>query len=188
MIERFALFVGMLVAFTLLSSTPTATPRFHVAWAAAATTTTTQPTAPAAQPAAVLTGDARAQWAADLADRLGNDHPSPEIIAFIVAWTKAEDACMSGCGYSSAWERHNPLNTTQTGYGETATINGDGVKGYPDYEHGMQATVQTLSYGYYTEIVAGIRANDPERALKGLYASPWGTDARDVESIYRGGS
>jgi len=129
--------------------------------------------------------DAREAWAIDLLRRLGNDAPDAPTVGFVVAWTTAEDACMSGCGYSSAWERYNPLNTTQTGYGAYATINGDGVKAYPDYESGMAATVQTLSYSYYTEIVAGLQTNDPERALSGLYGSPWGTSAAHVEQIWR---
>lgn len=128
----------------------------------------------------------REAWAVDLLSRLGNSAPTPSTVAFVVAWTEAEDACMTDCGYSSAWERFSPLNTTQQGYGAFATINGDGVKAYPDYESGMQATVQTLSYSYYTELVAGLASNDPERALAGLYASPWGTDARNVESLWRG--
>lgn len=139
----------------------------------------------AMQPVAAAPQNAREAWAVDLLGRLGNAQPTAETVAFVVAWTTAEDACMQDCGYSSAWERFNPLNTTQTGYGAYATINGDGVKAYPDYESGMAATVQTLSYSYYTEIVAGLQANDPERALRGLYASPWGTNAVHVEQIWR---
>ena len=148
-------------------------------------------TAPIAAEAAPMQGvaaapqNAREAWAIDLLARLGNDAPSADTVAFVVAWTVAEDSCMQGCGYSSAWERFNPLNTTQTGYGAYATINGDGVKAYPDYESGMVATVQTLSYSYYTELVAGLQTNDPERALRGLYASPWGTNAVHVEQLWR---
>jgi hypothetical protein len=126
--------------------------------------------------------DARSAWAVDLLARLGNNAPTAATVGFVVSWTVAEDACMQDCGYSAAFERHNPLNTTQTGYGAYATVNGDGVKAYPDYESGMQA----LSYGYYTEIVAGLQSNDPERALRGLYASPWGTSAASVERLWRG--
>jgi hypothetical protein len=129
--------------------------------------------------------NAREAWAVDLLRRLGNDAPTAPTVALVVAWTVAEDSCMHDCGYSNAWERFNPLNTTQTGYGELATINGDGVKAYPDYERGMQATVQTLSYSYYTESVAGLQTNDPERALRGLYGSPWGTSAASVERLWR---
>jgi hypothetical protein len=150
-----------------------------------------RPPAPIAAEAAPMQGvaaapqDVRQAWAVDLLARLGNEKPSADTVAFVVAWTVAEDSCMQDCGYSSAWERFNPLNTTQEGYGAYATINGDGVKAYPDYESGIAATVQTLSYGYYTELVAGLQANDPERALRGLYASPWGTNAVHVEQLWR---
>lgn len=137
--------------------------------------------------AAPVPANPREAWAVDLLARLGNAEPTKETVALVVAWTIAEDACMTSCGYSSAWERFNPLNTTQTGFGAFATINGDGVKAYPDYESGMQATVQTLGYSYYTEIVAGLVTNDPERALRGMYTSPWGTNMGHVEQIWRAG-
>lgn len=109
----------------------------------------------------------REQFAYDLVTRLGNNNPSPEIIAFVVQWTIAEDSS------TGAFARNNPLNTTQTGFNETTTINDDGVKGYASYQDGLDATVQTLSYGYYTEIVAGVQTNDYQRALIGLWNSPW---------------
>lgn len=152
---------------------------FPTASAPAAPATPTSAPAPSDEP--------RAAWARDLLARLGNADPTPATVGLVVAWTLAEDACMHDCGYSSAWERHNPLNTTQEGYGAYATINGDGVKAYPDYESGMAATLQTLSYGYYAEIVAGLKSNDPERALRGLYASPWGTHVDDIATIWRRG-
>lgn len=117
--------------------------------------------------------DERERWALDLLARLGNAEPSATTVAFVVAWTRAEDACLRECGYSSAFERNNPLNSTMPGYNAIGTIDGDGVKNYPTYEDGMQATLATISLGYYTEIVAGLRANDPERALQGLINSPW---------------
>lgn len=131
------------------------------------------------QGAQALPTDARSAWAIDLAHRLGNAQPSAETIALLVAWTKAEDVS------DGAFARNNPINTTQAGYGEYETINGDGVKSYPDYEAGMAATVRTLTYAPYAEIVAGIQTNDPERALRGMYASPWGTDMRNVERLWR---
>lgn len=136
---------------------------------------------------APVTPSARADWARELLRRwpISNSNPDNATINLVVAWTIAEDSCMSDCGYSSAWERNNPLNTTQLGFNETKTINGDGVKGYASYEDGLQATSQTLSYGYYTEIVAGLATNDPERALRGMYASPWGTSIGNVERIWR---
>ena len=109
----------------------------------------------------------------DLLARLGNAQPTAATVALVVAWTVAEDGCLRECGYSSAFERNNPLNSTMPGYNAIGTIDGDGVKNYPTYEDGMQATIATISLGYYTEIVAGLRANDPERAFHGLINSPW---------------
>jgi murein DD-endopeptidase MepM/ murein hydrolase activator NlpD len=126
--------------------------------------------------------DARSAWAYDLATRLGNPAPTSDTVALIVAWTEAEDR---GEG---AMLRHNPLNTTETG-GAIQTINSDGVRGYATYEDGMAATIQTLRYDHpgYAQIVAGIQGNDTALILAGLYASPWGTDMRNVEQIWREG-
>lgn len=136
--------------------------------------------APAPQAAALASDDPRTSWAIDLAERLGNPAPDAATVALIVAWTNAEDRS------DGALNRFNPLNTTETS-GAIQTINGDGVRGYSTYEDGMQATVRTLSYGYpgYSEIVAGLASNDPERALRGLYASPWGTSAATTEAVWR---
>lgn len=125
--------------------------------------------------APVQSSDPRAAWAIDLLAALGNTRPSPDTVAFVVEWTRAEDTSMG------AFERNNPLNTTQQGFSENSTINSDGVKGYATREAGIAATVQTLSYGYYTEIVAGLQTNDSERAYRGLIASPW------ASSHYNGG-
>lgn len=127
-----------------------------------------------AQPAPVLVADAapqptnaRERFAVDVLAGLGNTSPTPATVRMIVEWTIAEDA---GDG---ALTRHNPLNTTQSGYNETHAINDDGVRGYATYADGLAATLQTLSYGYYTAIVAALRANDPEAAKRALWASPW---------------
>jgi len=37
----------------------------------------------------------------------------------------------------------------------------------------MAATLQTLSYPAYREIVAALLANDPEAARRAVWASPW---------------
>lgn len=148
---------------------------------------------PSAPPTAALgpevsfPGDIREQWARQLLAMppINNSRPTAPTVALVVAWTLAEDACLAQCGYSSGFERNNPLNTTQEGFNQTVTINGDGVKGYATYDDGLAATAQTLSYGYYTEIVAGLASNDPERALRGMYASPWGTSIDNVERIWR---
>jgi hypothetical protein len=109
----------------------------------------------------------RYTFAQDVANRVGNTQPSQEILDFIIKWTIAEDSS------DNAYIRNNPLNTTQSGFNETHRINDDGVKGYATYADGLNATIQTLSYDYYTDIVAGIQLNDAERAKQGLFQSPW---------------
>lgn len=113
----------------------------------------------------------RDTWAVDLLARLGNTQPSAGVVRFLVQWSIAEDAG------GSAFARNNPLNTTLCLPGRmTGAINGDGacgVQGYATYEDGLEATTQTLAGGAYTEIVAGLLGNDPQRAYQGLIASPW---------------
>ncbi len=120
-------------------------------------------------------GDWRTIFALNVLHLLHNDQPTEDTVAFIIGWTVAED------GGDGAYLRNNPLNTSQSGFNETGSINGDGVKGYATYEDGLDATIQTLSYGYYTEIVTGLQTNDPNRAYIGLINSPW------AESRYGGG-
>lgn len=122
------------------------------------------------------TGD-RAAWAIDLLARLDNTQPSADIVTFVVAWTRAED------GGSDAMDRHNPLNTTQPADGDWS-INSVGVRGYPDYETGMAATIETLTNGLYDPLVIGLQTNDAQLALQGLCASPWGTSCANVETLY----
>lgn len=126
-------------------------------------------------PASVPTTD-REAWAIDLLDRLGNTQPSGDIVAFVVAWSNAED------GSSDALDRFNPVNTIQDANGAYA-INGVGVKGYPDYDTGMDATIETLVNGRYNTLVAGLQTNDVALALSGLCDSPWGTDCETVRSV-----
>ncbi len=109
----------------------------------------------------------RRAFAIDVLRGVGNTAPTEDMIQFIIEWTIAED------GSNGALNRNNPLNTTQMGFNETTTINDDGVKGYRTYQDGLSATLQTLSYTYYTEIVAGMQTNDVQRAKQGLFNSPW---------------
>lgn len=120
-----------------------------------------------AAPAPATTREA---WAVDLLARLGNAQPSAETIAMVVEWTRAED---SGAG---AFSRNNPLNTTMCGFNQVSAINGDGacgVAGYATYQDGLDATIATLAGGAYVDIVAALQSNDPERAKRALWLSPW---------------
>jgi len=112
----------------------------------------------------------REYFAVTLLDRVGNKQPSPEIVAFVVEWTIAED------GSNGALERNNPLNVTQSGNNENVIINSSGVRGYATFEDGLNATVETIAYGDYNELLAGLQTNDPQRAFDGLISSPWAED------------
>lgn len=122
--------------------------------------------APGAAQAFDPTND-REAWAVAFLGALGNVRPTPETVAMVVEWTLAED---SGGG---AFARNNSLNTTQPGFSENATINGDGVKGYADWQSGLDAAVHTVTNGLYGDVVAALQANDAEGAKRALWASPW---------------
>lgn len=117
--------------------------------------------------AAPPTAGWREVFARDLLARLGNPAPTDATVAFVVEWTIAEDVS------DGAAARNNPLNTTQASAAETMTINEDGVRGYATERDGLDATVQTLGYGYYYRLVAALQANDPIDARQALWASPW---------------
>lgn len=112
----------------------------------------------------------RERWAYDLLTRLGNPQPSPQIIAFVVSWTLAEDTS------NGAFARNNPLNTTMCGYNMIGSINADGACGvghYATYEDGMGATIATLQQSNFATITAALLANDSDTAREALWASPW---------------
>lgn len=117
----------------------------------------------------------REAWARDVLAGLGNVQPSAATVTFMVEWSLAEDA---GDG---AMARNNLWNTTQPGFHDLGCMNEDCVRTYATYQDGVAATLQTLSYGYYAEVVAGLQTNDPARAKAGLIASPW------AASHYNGG-
>ena len=127
------------------------------------------------RPVALPETDGRTKWAIDLARRLGNNDPSPDLIAWIVAWQRAENTNAA----------YNPLATTYRTPGSTC-YNPVCVRNYSDRNEGLDATVATLEFSYpgYADIREGIRTNDPDRAMRGLAASPWGTNAGVVAAIY----
>lgn len=117
----------------------------------------------------------RAEWSKMLANALGNQVPDDDTIKWIAAWTAQENTKA----------RYNPLATTQKWDGAT-DFNTVGVKNYPSPEIGIQATVKTLSYSFdgYQDIRDGIRTNNPEQAMDGLFKAPWGSNATSVQRIW----
>lgn len=132
--------------------------------------------APVAVTTPAPSSDPREQFALDVLRGVGNDQPTPQIVAFLMEWTIAED------GGDGALVRNNPLNTTQPSSAETGSINGDGVRAYATYQDGLDATLHTLTNGFYDGVVVALQANDPDAARTALWASPW------AASHYGGGA
>ncbi len=122
------------------------------------------------QGVAAVTGP-REAFARDVLLSLGNRQPTAEIVAFMVAWSIAEDA---GDG---AIARNNLYNTTLCLPGRmTGAINGDGacgVQGYATWQDGIEATARTLEQANFAAIRAALLANDADAARAALWASPW---------------
>ena len=126
----------------------------------------------------IVAGDDQTQWALDFLAAIGNTNPSPETLAFVVAWQQGENTAA----------QHNPLATTQPWTGDSCFnyIDGKcGVRNYQTRQDGLDATVTTISNGAYPNILAGIQTSDPERALNDIELSTWGTGRGNVESNYR---
>jgi hypothetical protein len=73
---------------------------------------------------------------------------------------------------------HNPLNTTQNGFGGQSQ-NSVGVKAYPTIDTGIQATIATLLNGRYPNIVTNLRAALPQQNWLNAIGDLgiWGTGA-----------
>lgn len=87
-------------------------------------------------------------------------------MAFLRAWNQAE-GMQPGT--------NNPFATTQGAAG-ASNFNSVGVKVYPSFDTGVEATAQTLQNGYYGDILGAMQAgNDPMAAAVAVANSPWGT-------------
>lgn len=110
----------------------------------------------------------RNTWAHDFLDGLGASHTENNANA-LISWMQAE-------GGTAQW---NPLNTTQEAPGAW-NYNSVGVKNYPDYGTGMDATLKTIkqtdpAFGY-TVIVSRLKGSvRPRRTLRAVEKSQWGT-------------
>jgi hypothetical protein len=115
-------------------------------------------------------------WQRDILRALGAP-ATAENIRFFNAWQRAE-------GGGAAF---NPFNTTQGASG-ASNYNNIGVKSYPSYKAGVQATVQTLLNGRYGNIVSLLRSGKANsiQLANAVAASPWGTGA-GVLNVLRGG-
>lgn len=91
---------------------------------------------------------------------------TPENVRFVNAWIRAE-------GTRAAY---NPLATTQGAPG-ASSFNSVGVRNYPNFQTGLDATVKTLNNGYYGPIVTGLRSGtaSAQQLAQAVANSPWGT-------------
>ncbi len=103
-------------------------------------------------------------WALDLLGRLGMPK-TRENVRVMVAWQLSE-------GTEAAF---NPLATTRDHPGAT-DFNSVGVKNYPDYEAGMQESIEALRNGLYDHILAALaQGNDANAVGRAIEDSRWGT-------------
>lgn len=138
-------------------------------------TTATAP--PIAPDLSRLGSTERVAWALDFLNGIGNDQPTLETVAFVVAWQAGENTQAA----------FNPLATTQSAPGATCFnyIDGRcGVRNYTSREQGLQATVETIMNGYYANILQGLQSTDPNRALNADELGTWGTGLDNVQSNY----
>lgn len=91
----------------------------------------------------------------------------------ILAWLEGENTKA----------KNNGLATTRTGYGGT-DFNSAGVKNYPTFSLGMQATLATINLAPYKKlrdaIHVGTSAHDIAREI---VASPWGTQNVPLSAV-----
>jgi hypothetical protein len=107
----------------------------------------------------------QSQFAASVLKGIGAP-VTPGNIAGFVGWAKAEGG--------SNWQRNNPLNTTESA-GASSTFNSVGVRGYPNPQAGVAATVKTLRNGDYGGILQAFKTNNPHALGGAIGSSPWGT-------------
>jgi cell wall-associated NlpC family hydrolase len=106
-----------------------------------------------------------------------------ENVRFLDAWAKAE----GGGGYSSTSEgQNNWLNTTRVAPGlGGVSFNSAGVKNYPSFQQGVQATVGALTNGYYGNIVNGLRSGSAtaQELAQMVAGSKWGTGSGVLRTL-----
>lgn len=130
-----------------------------------ATTKATAPGDPKSEPQ-------RVKFANDLLTRMGFPR-SAENIRAISAWVRAE----------GTKAQFNPLATTRRAP-DTTDFNSVGVKNYPSYEAGLDATVATLRNGRYANILAALAQGTDAMAVgRAVEQSPWGTGHGVIEVL-----
>lgn len=95
-------------------------------------------------------------------------------VCSVLAWETAE-----GGQFVAGASQYNPLNTTKSMPGDSI-FNSVGVRNYPDWNTGLEATWLTLESGFYDQIRAALQqGSDAIGVLTAITASPWGTKFPD---------
>lgn len=121
----------------------------------------------------------RYAWAVIFLETLGI-HPNDQNVKAVVAWEQAEGGMTNN---SATW---NPLNTTQNEDG-AKTINSDGVKAYPDFLTGLNASTQTIRNGLYGPILQALQTGTAEQIADAIGASKWGTSGATIRTVLASG-
>lgn len=102
---------------------------------------------------------------------------SPNNIAKMDAWNK----CEGNKSGASGLPINNPFNTTLD-FGGGRSVNSAGVKAYPTWQVGVQATVQTLRSGRYRGIVSNLQSDGPgSQFASAVGNSGWGTSGTCIQ-------
>ncbi len=135
-----------------------------------ASSTSATSTAGSVLPRAATTSNitaSRTQFAHDLLAKLGMPDTAENVRA-IKAWAQAEG---TDAGF-------NPLATTRRAAG-TTDFNSVGVKNYPSYTDGVQATADTLRNGLYGTILDALsQGTSAQNVAQAIASSRWGTGDR----------
>ena len=106
----------------------------------------------------------RGDWAKALLDALGYSADQNTLPAIVAMEAEQNTAALN-----------NPLATTEPGYGGTDLAgNSAGVKNYPTWQDGIDATVATLKNGLYDGVLAALSSGSAVQVLQQWAKSPWG--------------
>lgn len=141
---------GVVFGFALLGGTVTAS---------------AQDTAPIVEPQI----DSKERFAVELLQRGGWPLTGSNVCA-VVGWELAE-----GGHFIPGASTFNPLNTSQAMLGDSV-FNSHGVRNYPNWTTGLDASIKTLQLGYYDYVRLALSQGDDALAvLQAVGTSVWGT-------------
>ncbi|NQU36114.1 MAG: hypothetical protein HQ526_00780 [Actinobacteria bacterium] len=113
--------------------------------------------------------DSKERFAVELLQRGGWPLTGSNVCA-VVGWELAE-----GGHFIPGSSTFNPLNTSQSMPGDSV-FNSHGVRNYPNWNTGLDATVKTMELGYYDYVrLALMQGDNAIGVLQAVGTSVWGT-------------